>query len=85
MNDRQKDVRVTFYEVLSYWLTELELHTLRAIEHHLILFLLNGVADDEQVISEKCKTLLEEHGLRMKEALVKLGEESEDVEMTDGT
>lgn len=70
MNDRQKDVRVTFYEVLSFWLTELELHSLRSFEYHFLLFLLNGVADGEQVVSDKCKLLLEEHGVRMKQALV---------------
>ena len=69
MNDRSTDVRVAFYEVLSHWMTNMEIQSLRAVESHLILFLLNGLSDENKDISNKCKDFLEEHGKRMKEAL----------------
>lgn len=81
MNDRSQDVRAQFYDVLQYWLTEMEITCLRQVEQHFILFLLNGVADENEEISEKCRNILEKHGKDMREALVKLGEEKSDIEM----
>lgn len=69
MNDRSQDVRTAFYEVLRHWMTNMELQSLRDVEHHLILFLLNGLSDENSDIAESCKVFLEEHGKRMKEAL----------------
>ena len=40
---------------------------------------MNGIAEDKLDIGKKCIVFLEEHGLRMKEALKALGEE-DDVE-----
>ena len=80
MNDRSSDVRNIFYEVLQYWMTNMEISSLRAVESHLILFLLNGLSDENKDVNEKCKSFLEEHGKRMKEALQVLGEEEEEKE-----
>jgi len=41
---------------------------------------LNGIADDKLDISPKCLKFLEEHGVRMKEALKALGEDEEEEE-----
>jgi hypothetical protein len=80
MNDRSQDVRMAFYDVLQYWMTEMEIKSLRQFEHHFILFLLNGIADENADISSKCKIHLEEYGKNMKDALIKLGEEKPDEE-----
>ena len=47
-----------------------------------MLFLLNGIADENEDIRHQCTNMLEEHGKTMRDALVQLGEESEDVTMT---
>jgi hypothetical protein len=39
--------------------------------------LLNGIADENLEISNKCKKLLDEHGKNMKDALIQLGEETD--------
>ena len=71
INDRSQDVRLTFYQqVLPHWLTSMEIHSLRKYEHHFVLFLLNGTADEIPEISKACKDLLEEHGKTMHDALV---------------
>ena len=55
----------------------MEINSLRQHEHHFILFLLNGIADEIPEIREKCKNVLEEHGKNMKEALIEMGEEEQ--------
>jgi len=42
--------------------------------------LLNGIADDKLDIGPKCIKFLEEHGVRMKEALKAMGECDDDEE-----
>ena len=69
MNDRSSDVRNIFYEVLRYWMTNMDITHLRTYESHLVLFLLNGLSDENKEVSEACRLFLEEHGKRMKEAL----------------
>lgn len=44
--------------------------------------MLNGIADEALDISPKCIAFLEEHGLRMKDALIQLGD-IEDEEAAD--
>ena len=78
MNDRSTDVRKTFYEVLRYWMTNMEIQGLRAVESSFIGFLLNGMSDEDKEISVSCRDFLEEHGKRMKEALIALGDEEEE-------
>jgi hypothetical protein len=78
MNDRSQDVRATFYEVLFHWMTNIDIHYLRAYEASFVQFLLNGIADDKLDISPKCLVFLEEHGVRMKDALKAMGEEEEE-------
>ena len=51
MNDRSTDVRATFYEVLHYWMTNMEFQALRDTEMYLIGFLLNGTSDEDKEIS----------------------------------
>ena len=68
-NDRSQDVRITFYEVLRHWMTNMELAALRDQESHLIQFLLNGIADENEQVRTSCLKFLEEHGARMRQAL----------------
>lgn len=78
MNDRSQDVRATFFEVLQFWMTNMDIKGIRIFESNFILFLLNGIADENQEISTSCRLFLEEHGNRMRDALKQLGD---DVEM----
>jgi hypothetical protein len=80
MNDRSQDVRAQFYEVLFHWMTSIEIHHLKNYEADFIQFLLNGVSDEVLEISPKCIKFLEEHGTRMKDALIQLGDIEEDEE-----
>ena len=41
---------------------------------------MNGIADDKLDISPKCLKFLEDHGLRMQDALKQLGEYEEEAE-----
>ena len=75
MNDRSSDVRVRFYSVVRHWMTKMEVKSLRGFEHHFILFLLNGIADENQEISAQSIEFLEAHGKRMKEVLQVLEED----------
>ena len=78
MNDRSQDVRAEFYIVLFHWMQKIELHFLRAYEADFVQFLLNGIADDKLDIGPKCIKFLDEHGVRMREALKVLGADEED-------
>ena len=53
----------------------MEIHCLMKHEHHFVLFLLNGLADEIPEISAACKDMLEGHGKNMREALIQMGEE----------
>jgi len=77
MNDRSQDVRVIFYEVLKHWMKNMELTSLRKHESHLIQFLLNGIADENEQVRADSLAFLEEHGAKMRSALQALGEEDE--------
>ena len=79
MNDRSTDVRKTFYEVLKHWMVKMDIQSLKQFEANLVLFLLNGVSDECQEISEGCIQFLEEHGNRMRDALRQLGDEDIDM------
>lgn len=46
MNDRSQDVRATFFEVLQFWMTKMDIKGIRIFESNFILFLLNGIADE---------------------------------------
>ena len=64
-------MRLTFYDsVMRHWLTSVEIHSLRKFEHHFVLYLLNGLADEIPEIAKVSKELLEEHGKTMREALI---------------
>lgn len=59
----------------------MEVHHLKEYEADFVQFLLNGIADEALDISPKCIQFLEEHGVRMKDALIQLGDlEDEDKE-----
>lgn len=64
--------------MLSHWMTHMEINSLRKYENHFVMFLLNGIADENVDISKNCREFLEKHGLRMRDALKQLGEEDED-------
>ena len=54
-NDRTLDVRkVLYFDVLPHWLTEMELTCLRVFEKDFLQLLLNGMADEQSEISQKC-------------------------------
>lgn len=74
MNDRSADVRRTFFEVVQYWMTKMDIHAIKAFEGDFTLLLLNGVADEQAEISGMCSDFLEAHGNRMRDALRQLGE-----------
>lgn len=78
MNDRSQDVRSQFYNVLQHWMTSMEVHYLKEYEADFVQFLLNGIADEALDISPRCVTFLEEHGNRMKDALIQLGDLEDD-------
>lgn len=63
--------------MLHHWLTNMEIHSLIKYENHFVLFLLNGLSDEIPEISKACKTMLEEHGKNMHDALIQMGEEEE--------
>ena len=69
MNDRSQDVRAQFYQVLFHWMQAMEIHHLKTYEADFVQFLLNGISDEVLDISPKCIQFLEEHGVRMKDAL----------------
>lgn len=77
MNDRSQDVRSIFVQVLRSWMTNMEIQSLRKFEDSFVLFLLNGISDENEDISKSCREFLEEHGKRMKEALQMLDEEDD--------
>jgi len=71
-------VRATFYDkLLRQWLTTMEIHSLMKYEHHFVLYLINGMSDEIEEIRTWSKSMLEEHGRNMRDALVQMGEESE--------
>ena len=47
----------------------MEIHHLKTYEADFVQFLLNGISDEVLDISPKCIQFLEEHGVRMKDAL----------------
>ena len=80
MNDRSQDVRAAFYDVLFHWMTKIDISYLKKYEPYFVQFLLNGISDDKLDISPKCIKFLDEHGLRMRDALKALGEYEEEEE-----
>ena len=71
-------MRATFYDkLLRQWLTTMEIHSLMKYEHHFVLYLINGMSDEIEEIRTWSKSMLEEHGRNMRDALVQMGEESE--------
>ena len=54
-----------------------EINYLKSYEPHFIQFLLNGMAEKELGCGPKCIKFIEDHGKRMREALIALGEETE--------
>ncbi len=83
MNDKSQDVRTTFYTVVKHWMVKMDIQSIRHFESHFILFLLNGVADENKEIASGCIEFLEAHGNRMRDALKQLGED--DTEMKSVT
>lgn len=79
-------MRAQFYQVLFHWMKTIEVHHLKEYEADFIQFLLNGISDEALEISPKCIAYLEEHGNRMKDALIQLGDiEDDDTKMDELT
>ena len=55
-----------------------EIQYLKTYEPLFLAFLLNGIAEKELGVGPKCIKFIEEHGKRMREALIVLGEEKEE-------
>ena len=85
MNDRSQDVRSIFVTVLRFWMTNMEIQSLRSFEDSFVLFLLNGISDENEDISKTCREFLEEHGKRMKEALQILDEDDDQTTKSSAT
>ena len=54
MNDRSMDVRRTFYEVIQFWMTSMDINAIKLFEGEFVLILLNGVADEQEEIRQMC-------------------------------
>jgi len=48
----------------------MEIHSLIKYEHHFVLYLLNGLADEIPDICKHSREMLEDHGRNMKDALI---------------
>mmetsp|Transcript_31614 Transcript_31614/g.31081 ORF Transcript_31614/g.31081 Transcript_31614/m.31081 type:complete len:141 (-) Transcript_31614:19-441(-) len=83
INDRHHDVRRVCVRVIDYWLKNMDINATKKFQKDLLLFLLNGVSDEMEEISEQAVSILERHGTDMKEALVALGEEEAEEEKKD--
>ena len=53
----------------------MDINAIKMFESDFVLILLNGVADEQEEISSVCKSFLEDHGNRMRDALKQLGED----------
>lgn len=81
INDRHHDVRKVAIQVIDHWLQSMDLSELKKFEKDLVLFLLNGISDENDEVRDLSIEILERHGTNMKEALISLGDEQENVEM----
>ena len=77
-NDRSQDVRMIVIQMVEFWLQNMDINALKKYEKDLTLILLNGISEDQLLdISVKSSSVLETHGVHMKEALIALGDEEE--------
>lgn len=83
MNDRHHDVRRVAIRVIDYWLRNMDINATKKFEKDLLLFLLNGASDEVDEIRDQSIEILERHGNDMKEALVKLGEEDDEMKQEE--
>lgn len=77
INDRHHDVRRNAIRVIDYWLRKMDIYAIKKFEKDLILFLLNGAADEIEEIRDESIQIMERHGNDMKEALATIGEEDD--------
>ncbi len=61
-NDKNYDVRKTFYSVIYKLLTNFNITHLRKFEHYLVIFLMNGLSDEKLEIKQLCLQYIEEAG-----------------------
>ena len=65
-------------QMVEFWLQNMDINALKKYEKDLTLILLNGISEDQLLdISVKSSSVLETHGVHMKEALIALGDEEE--------
>jgi hypothetical protein len=62
-NDKNSDVRKTLYQMTFNLISNFNILFLNKFEHHLVIFLLNGLSDENQDISVVSKDLLEKAGI----------------------
>lgn len=61
-NDKKQDVRGIFYSTIFKLIKNLNIIHLRKYEPQLVLFLMNGLGDDQSDIIISCRDFLEEAG-----------------------
>lgn len=75
INDRNYDVRKTFYADIAKMLKSFNIIYLRKYESHLVLFLLNGLSDEKDEIKAQVKEYIEYCGNNRKQLAIELGED----------
>jgi len=61
-NDKKPDVRAAFYATIFKLVTNLNIIHLRKYEFQLVMFLMNGLGDDQADIITSCGKFLEDAG-----------------------
>jgi len=62
-NDKNIDVRKSFYQVTYNIILNFNVVLLNKFEHHLVIFLLNGISDENSDVSCISKEFLEKAGI----------------------
>lgn len=62
-NDKNIDVRKSFYHSTYNLLLNFNIMLLNKFEHHLVIFLLNGLSDENLEVSNTSKEFLEKAGI----------------------
>ena len=62
-NDKNPEVRKTLYQITYNLITNFNIMYLNKFEHHLVIFLLNGLSDENQEIAATSREYLEKAGI----------------------
>jgi hypothetical protein len=74
-NDKNYDVRKTFYAVVFKLITNFNIIYLRKFEHYLVIFLMNGLNDEKEDIVQNCYQYVEEAGVVRQKLALEVGED----------